>query len=30
MRGGDGATPLVEVEHLKLFFPIKQGILVER
>jgi oligopeptide/dipeptide ABC transporter ATP-binding protein len=26
----DGATPLVEVEHLKIFFPIKQGILVER
>jgi oligopeptide/dipeptide ABC transporter ATP-binding protein len=30
VSGGDGATPLVEVEHLKLFFPIKQGILVER
>jgi oligopeptide/dipeptide ABC transporter ATP-binding protein len=26
----DGATPLVEVDHLKVFFPIKQGILVER
>jgi len=26
---GDG-TPLVEVEHLKIFFPIKQGILIER
>jgi oligopeptide/dipeptide ABC transporter ATP-binding protein len=26
----DGETPLVEVEHLKIFFPIKQGILVER
>jgi peptide/nickel transport system ATP-binding protein len=25
----DGA-PLIEVEHLKVFFPIKQGILVER
>jgi oligopeptide/dipeptide ABC transporter ATP-binding protein len=34
-RGGEGAstngaTPLVEVEHLKVFFPIRQGILVER
>jgi oligopeptide/dipeptide ABC transporter ATP-binding protein len=27
---GDGQRPLVEVEHLKVFFPIKQGILVER
>jgi oligopeptide/dipeptide ABC transporter ATP-binding protein len=27
---GNGARPLVEVEHLKIFFPIKQGILVER
>jgi oligopeptide/dipeptide ABC transporter ATP-binding protein len=27
---GNGNTPLVEVEHLKLFFPIKEGILVER
>jgi oligopeptide/dipeptide ABC transporter ATP-binding protein len=26
----NGDTPLVEVEHLKVFFPIKQGILVER
>jgi oligopeptide/dipeptide ABC transporter ATP-binding protein len=26
----DGAIPLVEVQHLKIFFPIKQGILVER
>ncbi|MGH2715900.1 MAG: ABC transporter ATP-binding protein [Thermoleophilaceae bacterium] len=26
----DGGAPLVEVEHLKVFFPIKQGILVER
>jgi oligopeptide/dipeptide ABC transporter ATP-binding protein len=26
----DGPQPLVEVEHLKIFFPIKQGILVER
>jgi oligopeptide/dipeptide ABC transporter ATP-binding protein len=26
----DGAGPLVEVDHLKVFFPIKQGILVER
>jgi oligopeptide/dipeptide ABC transporter ATP-binding protein len=34
-RGGegastDGATPLIEVEHLKVFFPIRQGIVVER
>ena len=27
---GDGDTPLVSVEHLKVFFPIKQGILIER
>jgi ABC-type oligopeptide transport system ATPase subunit len=27
---GDGAGPLVEVRHLKVFFPIKQGILIER
>jgi oligopeptide/dipeptide ABC transporter ATP-binding protein len=27
---GDGGTPLVDVEHLKIFFPIKQGILIER
>jgi oligopeptide/dipeptide ABC transporter ATP-binding protein len=26
----DGATPLVEVDHLKVYFPIKQGIVVER
>jgi oligopeptide/dipeptide ABC transporter ATP-binding protein len=26
----NGDSPLVEVEHLKVFFPIKQGILVER
>jgi oligopeptide/dipeptide ABC transporter ATP-binding protein len=26
----DGAAPLVEVDHLKVFFPIKQGVLVER
>ena len=34
-RQADGATspngtPLIEVEHLKIFFPIKQGILIER
>ena len=27
---GDGQGPLVDVEHLKVFFPIKQGILLER
>jgi oligopeptide/dipeptide ABC transporter ATP-binding protein len=26
----NGGSPLVEVDHLKVFFPIKQGILVER
>ena len=26
----NGGGPLVEVEHLKVFFPIKQGILLER
>jgi oligopeptide/dipeptide ABC transporter ATP-binding protein len=26
----DGTAPLIEVEHLKIFFPIKEGILVER
>jgi oligopeptide/dipeptide ABC transporter ATP-binding protein len=27
---GNGSAPLVDVEHLKVFFPIKQGILLER
>jgi oligopeptide/dipeptide ABC transporter ATP-binding protein len=27
---GNGTTPLIEVEHLKIFFPIKEGILVDR
>jgi oligopeptide/dipeptide ABC transporter ATP-binding protein len=27
---GDGDAPLVAVEHLKVFFPIKQGILIDR
>ena len=26
----NGDAPLVEVDHLKIFFPIKQGILIER
>jgi oligopeptide/dipeptide ABC transporter ATP-binding protein len=26
----NATTPLIEVEHLRIFFPIKQGILVER
>ena len=30
MNEGNGSSPLVEVEHLKLHFPIKQGILVDR
>src|SRR5919205_429535 len=30
MSDGNGATPLVEVEHLKLHFPIKEGILIDR
>ena len=29
-EGGNGDVPLVEVEHLKVFFPIKQGILIDR
>src|SRR5215211_5678417 len=29
-EGGNGARPLVEVDHLKLHFPIKQGILIDR
>jgi oligopeptide/dipeptide ABC transporter ATP-binding protein len=27
---GDGAGPLIEIDHLKIFFPIKQGIIVDR
>jgi oligopeptide/dipeptide ABC transporter ATP-binding protein len=27
---GNGAAPLLEVEHVKLLFPIKQGILIDR
>jgi oligopeptide/dipeptide ABC transporter ATP-binding protein len=27
---GDGAGPLIEIEHLKIFFPIKAGLLVDR
>jgi oligopeptide/dipeptide ABC transporter ATP-binding protein len=27
---GNGSAPLVDIEHLKVFFPIKQGILIER
>jgi oligopeptide/dipeptide ABC transporter ATP-binding protein len=27
---GNGSAPLIDVEHLKVFFPIKQGILIER
>jgi oligopeptide/dipeptide ABC transporter ATP-binding protein len=30
VSGGNGAAPLVEVEHLKLHFPIKQGIVIDR
>ena len=26
----NGDAPLVEVDHLKIFFPIKQGILIAR
>ena len=29
-EAGDGNVPLVSVEHLKVFFPIKQGILIDR
>jgi oligopeptide/dipeptide ABC transporter ATP-binding protein len=28
--GANGADPLVEVDHLKVFFGIKQGVLIER
>jgi oligopeptide/dipeptide ABC transporter ATP-binding protein len=28
--GSNGATPLVDLEHLKVFFPIKEGILIDR
>jgi oligopeptide/dipeptide ABC transporter ATP-binding protein len=27
---GDGPAPLVEVEHLKVFFPIKSGLFIDR
>jgi oligopeptide/dipeptide ABC transporter ATP-binding protein len=27
---GNGRAPLVEVEHLKIFFPIKQGLVIDR
>jgi oligopeptide/dipeptide ABC transporter ATP-binding protein len=27
---GNGSTPLIEVEHLKLHFPVKQGVLIDR
>ncbi len=30
MTDGNGASPLIEVEHLKLYFPIKAGILFDR
>jgi oligopeptide/dipeptide ABC transporter ATP-binding protein len=30
MSDGNGAAPLLEVEHLKLYFPIKGGMLVSR
>jgi peptide/nickel transport system ATP-binding protein len=30
MTGGNGATPLIEVAHLKLHFPIKGGIVFDR
>jgi oligopeptide/dipeptide ABC transporter ATP-binding protein len=28
--GGNGAAPLLAVEHLKLYFPIKEGLVVDR
>jgi peptide/nickel transport system ATP-binding protein len=30
LTGGNGASPLVEVEHLQLYFPIKEGIVFDR
>src|SRR5579862_7774062 len=29
-RGGNGNAPLLEAEHVKLLFPIKQGVLIDR
>ena len=29
-RSRNGGVPLVEVEHLKLYFPIKKGVLIDR
>jgi oligopeptide/dipeptide ABC transporter ATP-binding protein len=28
--GGNGVPPLVQVEHLKVFFPIKEGLFIDR
>jgi oligopeptide/dipeptide ABC transporter ATP-binding protein len=28
--GGNGAAPLLEIEHLKMHFPIKRGLLIDR
>jgi oligopeptide/dipeptide ABC transporter ATP-binding protein len=30
MSAGNGSAPVLEVEHLKQYFPVKRGILVER
>src|SRR3989449_10179155 len=30
MTSGDGAGPLVELEHLKVYFPIKSGVVLDR
>src|SRR2546428_1271488 len=30
MTSGDGAGPLVELEHLKVYFPIKSGLVLDR
>jgi peptide/nickel transport system ATP-binding protein len=30
MSSGNGAGPLVEIEHLKVYFPIKSGIVLDR
>ena len=28
--GGNGGGPLVELEHLKVYFPIKSGLILDR
>ena len=30
MSSENGGAPLIDIEHLKVFFPIKQGFIVDR